>query len=120
MLYCLLILITDLCYFMSTVSLTNVQLKQLKGIGHQLSPVVIIGGQGLTANVTEEINRALTDHELIKVKIPAGSKEARDELVKNIAEATSSMVINNIGRVCLLLRRNPEANPKLSNLARYS
>ena len=43
--------------------------KRLRQIGHALNPVVMIGGQGLTENVIEETNRALNDHELIKVKI---------------------------------------------------
>ena len=43
--------------------------KRLRQIGHALNPVVMTGGQGLTENVVEEINRALADHELIKVKI---------------------------------------------------
>lgn len=99
-------------------TLTNTQLKELKAIGHQLNPVVIVGGQGLTDTVIEEVNRALTDHELIKVKIPAGSKDERDAVNQAISEATGSVIVTSIGRVVLLLRRNPEANPKLSNLVR--
>lgn len=104
---------------MTNSNFSNAQLKTLKGIGHQLSPIVTIGGNGLTDTVIEEISRALTDHELIKVKIPAGSKDERDELAKAISEATHSELINSIGRVVLLLRENPEANPKLSNLVRF-
>ena len=104
---------------MATSAFTNAQLKELKAIGHQLNPVVIIGGQGITASVIEEVNRALTDHELIKVKIPAGSKDERDAVNQAIADATGSHIVTSIGRVVLLLRRNPDANPKLSNLARF-
>lgn len=104
---------------MANSSLSNADIKYLKGIGHQLNPVVMIGGQGVTPTVIEEIGRALTDHELIKVKIPAGSKADRDAVASAIAEATDAILVTSIGRMVLLLRRNPEANPKLSNLARF-
>ena len=53
--------------------------KRLRQIGHALNPVVMIGGQGLTENVIEETNRALNDHELIKVKIAGEDREDRAE-----------------------------------------
>lgn len=98
--------------------LTNEQRKSLKGIAHQLSPIVTIGVQGVSDRVLEEIGRALDDHELIKIKIPAGSKEQRDAVAQAVVEATQATLISSIGRVCVLLRQNPEANPKLSNLVR--
>lgn len=94
-------------------------LKELRGIGHRLNPVVIIGGSGLTPTVIEEVARALDDHELIKIKIPAGSSDERKECANALAEATDSEVIHHIGRMVLLLRKNPEPNTKLSNLARF-
>ena len=104
---------------MANSSLSNADIKHLKGIGHQLNPVVMIGGQGVTPTVIEEIGRALSDHELIKVKIPAGSKADRDAIANAIAEATDAILVTSIGRMVLLLRRNLDANPKLSNLARF-
>lgn len=106
-------------FFMSNTTLKNADIKYLKGIGHRLNPVVIVGNNGLTPNVVEEIGRALSDHELIKVKIPAGSKDEREEIAQAIADACEATLINHIGRMCLILRKNPEANPKLSNLARF-
>ena len=93
-------------------------IKALRGIGHQLSPIVIVGANGLTPTLIEEVARALHDHELIKIKIPAGSADERKECANAIAEATESEVIHHIGRMVLLLRANPEPNPKLSNLNR--
>ncbi len=94
-------------------------IKALRGIGHQLSPIVIVGANGLTPTLIEEVARALHDHELIKIKIPAGSADERKECANAIAEATESEVIHHIGRMVLLLRANPEPNPKLSNLNRF-
>ncbi|OAV15567.1 RNA binding protein [Moraxella catarrhalis] len=94
-------------------------IKALRGIGHQLSPIVTIGGNGITPNLVEEVSRALHDHELIKIKIPAGTADDRKACAAAIADATGSEVIHHIGRMVLLLRANPEPNPKLSNLARF-
>ena len=94
-------------------------IKALRGIGHQLSPIVIVGANGLTPTLIEEVARALHDHELIKIKIPAGSADERKACAAAIAEATESEVIHHIGRMVLLLRANREPNPKLSNLSRF-
>lgn len=104
---------------MSSKKSKTQDLKELRGIGHRLNPVVIVGGSGLTPTVIEEVARALDDHELIKIKIPAGSSDERKECANALAEATESEVIHHIGRMVLLLRKNLEPNPKLSNLARF-
>ena len=100
------------------MQLDNATIKRLKGIGHDLKPIVMIGNKGVTPSITEEIDRALSDHELIKVKLPAGTKEERDVIGAELAAAAKATLIHSIGRMALLLRQNPNANPKLSNLAR--
>jgi len=102
------------------MQLDNATVKRLKGIGHDLKPIVMIGNKGITPSIAEEIDRALTDHELIKVKLPAGSKEERDVIGAQLATAANATLIHSIGRMALLLRQNPNANPKLSNLARHA
>ncbi|WP_131667782.1 YhbY family RNA-binding protein [Psychrobacter pygoscelis] len=102
------------------MQLDNATLKRLKGIGHELKPIVMIGNNGVTPAIIEEINRALNDHELIKVRLSAGSKDEREELAAELAQETDSTMIHSIGRMALLLRHNPNANPKLSNLSRYA
>lgn len=102
------------------MQLDNETIKRLKSIGHELKPIVMIGNKGITPAISEEIDRALTDHELIKVKLPAGSKHERDIVSSEIATTANANVIHTIGRMALLLRQNPNANPKLSNLARHA
>lgn len=102
------------------MQLDNETIKRLKSIGHELKPIVMIGNKGITPAISEEIDRALTDHELIKVKLPAGTKHERDIVSTEIATTANANVIHTIGRMALLLRQNPNANPKLSNLARYA
>lgn len=95
-------------------------LKELRGIGHQLEPIVMVGADGLSDSVIGEINRALDDHELIKIKIPAGDGETRKAYGDELATATNAEVIHRIGRMVLLYKANPEPNVKLSNLHRFS
>lgn len=100
-------------------NLSNDTLKELRGIGHHLSPIITVGANGLSPTLIEETARALSDHELIKVKIPAGSADERKECATSLAEATESTVVHHIGRMVLLFRKNDEPNEKLSNLARF-
>lgn len=102
-----------------TNPLKTAELKQLRGIAHHLEPIVAIGNQGLGAGVLEETLRALADHELIKIKIPAGDGESRRNLCHELANQTGAVLIHQIGRTAVLYKKNPDANPKLSNLARF-
>ncbi|ENU79882.1 hypothetical protein F975_02218 [Acinetobacter sp. ANC 3789] len=94
--------------------------KRLRQIGHALNPVVMIGGQGLTDSVIEETVRALTDHELIKVKIAGEDRDARAEVTEALAQATQAEVIQKIGKIVLLYKKAAKQNPKLSNLVRHA
>jgi len=92
--------------------------KQFRTIGHKLNPIVTIAGNGLSEGVLIELNRALDDHELIKVKLGVAEREDRQELVKELANLPSVEIIQEIGKVVILYRANKKANPKLSNLQR--
>lgn len=94
--------------------------KRLRQIGHALNPVVMIGGQGLTENVVEETNRALNDHELIKVKIAGEDREARVAVIAEISDVTGAEVVQTIGKIALLYKKAKQQNPKLSNLVRHA
>lgn len=93
--------------------------KALKGIGHRLEPIVTVGSNGISEAVITETARALHDHELIKVKLPAGDAETRKACGLALAEATGSKLVHHIGRMALLFKKNPDANDKLSNLSRF-
>jgi RNA-binding protein len=94
--------------------------KRLRQIGHTLNPVVMLGDKGLTENVIEELNRALNDHELIKVKIGGEDRTARAALIAEVAETTGSQVVQTIGKIALLYKKAAKQNQKLSNLVRFS
>ncbi|MFV0278701.1 MAG: YhbY family RNA-binding protein [Parahaliea sp.] len=92
--------------------------RQLRAIGHKLKPVVTVAGNGLNDNVATEIDRALNDHELIKIKLSVGSREARQAMADEICQHSGARIIQAIGNVILVLRRSAEPNPRLSNLLR--
>lgn len=92
--------------------------RRLKAIGHKLKPVLTIAGNGLSDSVLAELERALNDHELIKVKLAVGEREVRDELVEELASRSGAEAMQRIGNTVLLLRRSPEPDPRLSNLIR--
>jgi RNA-binding protein len=94
--------------------------KRFRQIGHQLNPVVLLGGQGLSEAVLAEIERALEDHELIKVRVGGEDREARREVIDAIAAQTRSEAVQIIGKIVLLYRAAKKPHPKLSNLLRHT
>ncbi|TYL47087.1 YhbY family RNA-binding protein [Marinomonas sp. IMCC 4694] len=100
------------------MSLTNAQKKQFRNIGHELNPVVMIAGNGLTETVLVEIDRALEDHELIKIRISIMDREVRSALIAEISKIMKCETVQTIGKVALFYRAALQANPKLSNLLR--
>jgi RNA-binding protein len=93
---------------MPTLLLTNAERKDLKSRAHPLNPVVMIGGAGLTPPVLQEIDRGLASHELIKVRLAAADREAREQAAENISEALSCAVVQIIGNVLVLFRPRAE------------
>lgn len=91
--------------------------KKLRAIGHELKPVVTIAGNGLSESVLAELNRALDDHELIKIKI-VGDREERAEVIEELKALDETDVVQTIGGVALLYRPSREPKPGLSNILR--
>ena len=91
--------------------------KRLRAIGHELKPVVTVAGNGLSSGVLTELNRALDDHELIKVKI-VGDREERDAVIQEIEAIEDTEVVQKIGGIALVYRPAREPNPALSNILR--
>lgn len=92
--------------------------KQFRTIGHKLNPIVTVAGKGLSESVLQELNRALDDHELIKVKLAIADREERKDMVSQLQALPHVELIQEIGKIVLLYRANKKANPKLSNLHR--
>ncbi|MFA5868728.1 MAG: YhbY family RNA-binding protein [Candidatus Bathyarchaeia archaeon] len=91
------------------MELTSKRRAELKAKAHELDPVAHIGKFGVTPESLANIDKALTDHQLIKVKF-MGFKETRRELSEEIAGATGSALVDVIGNVAILYRDNPEVS----------
>lgn len=80
--------------------------QALKSRAHALKPVVLIGNQGLTPAVSKEIDRALNDHELIKIRVASNDRELRRALINEICTAQGAELVQLIGNVGVLFRKN--------------
>lgn len=85
--------------------------RGLKKQAHHLKPVVQTGAAGLSAPVLTEIDRALTDHELIKIKLANDDKTSRRAEIDTACTELDAACVQHIGRTVVLFRPNPEAEP---------
>ena len=93
-------------------SLTPAQRQHLKGLAHGRQPVVMIGGQGLTAAVLKEIERALAAHELIKIKAASDEADTRRAWMEEICAATGAAPVQQIGKMLVVFR--PAEKPTIA------
>jgi RNA-binding protein len=82
--------------------------QQLKAKAHSLKPIVIVGNNGLTNNVNDEIDRALNDHELIKMRINSEDRDERKALYAEISELHKAELLQMVGKIGVLYRKKPE------------
>ncbi len=101
---------------MSKISKQDI--KQMRALGHKLKPVVTVAGNGLSEGVIAEIDRALSQHELIKIKLVVGSRDTKAELAAEICAHTGASLVQSIGNMILVMRRADQPDPRLSNLLR--
>src|SRR5262249_40091084 len=88
--------------------MTGKERRQLRALAHRLSPVVIVGQRGLSDAVVRQVDGALTDHELIKIRLGNECPTDRDEVAGTLAERTGADVAGTVGRVVILYRAHPE------------
>jgi RNA-binding protein len=93
--------------------------KQFRAIGHKLNPIVIISN-GLSANIATELERALNDHELIKIRVNAEDRDEKKEILDSICAKHSAELIQLTGHIALLYRAAFKQKKELSNLVRYA
>lgn len=102
------------------MALTQEHKKQFKSIGHHLKPVLIVADNGLTEGVLAELERALNDHELIKVQLRIIEREDRLAAIAELCQVGKCELVQVIGKMALLYRKNPKPNKQLSNIHRHS
>jgi len=94
------------------MNLSEHQKKYLRGLGHQLKPMVMVGDAGLSESLLAEYESTLSHHELIKVRIRAGDRDARDAIIDKLCTTSSAILIQRIGNVALLFRQNLKKKPE--------
>lgn len=92
--------------------LSEHQKKHLRGLGHKLKPVVMVGDAGLSESLLEEYERTLEHHELIKVRVRVGDRDARDEIIDRLCAGSGAELVQRVGNTALVFRRNTE-KPKI-------
>ncbi len=92
--------------------LTESQKKYLRGLGHQLKPVVTVADAGLSESLLKEFNSTIDHHELIKVRVRGGDRATRDATINELCNTAKAELVARIGSVALIYRRN-DKKPKI-------
>jgi len=82
--------------------------RELRARAHALDPVVLIGSGGLSVSILADIDRALKNHELIKVRVRGADRQVRETFLESICRATGAEPVQHIGRILVVFRENPE------------
>jgi RNA-binding protein len=89
-------------------TLSNPQKRYLRGLAHDLKPIIMVGAKGPTDTVIAELDAALERHELIKVKFAAEDRETRDAWIEQLIEKSGASLISRIGNVAIVFRRSKD------------
>lgn len=87
------------------------QISYLRGLAHNLNPVVMISNKGLSESVLKEINVSLDAHELVKIKVMGDDRVLRAKLLTDICEQTNAIAVHHIGKQLVIYRQSTK--PKI-------
>ena len=105
---------------MTALSITPAQRKSLKADAHNLSPVVMVGGDGLTPAVIKEAKLAISHHGLIKVRVFGDEREARIAIYEALCDKLDAAPVQHIGKLLVLWKPIDVVDAALANLGRSS
>ncbi len=88
--------------------LSEPQKKHLRGLGHGLKPLIMVGDAGLSPSLLAEFESTLAHHELIKIRVRVGDRDARDRIIGELCASGSAELVQRIGNMALLYRANPK------------
>jgi putative YhbY family RNA-binding protein len=92
--------------------LSPAERRALRARAHALHPIVSVGHHGLTPAVLHEIDLALLAHELVKIRIVSGDRDARDTMHAQICEALDAAPVQHIGKLLIVFRPAPPPEPE--------
>ncbi len=90
------------------VVLTSAQNRFLRGQAHDLKALMQVGGKGITPSLLAELDQLLEHHELVKVKVGAEDREARDAMIAELAAQSEAALVQRIGHTATLYRPGRE------------
>jgi len=88
--------------------LTTSQKKYLRGIGHNINPMIIIGANGVTESLMKELESTLEHHEILKIKMASADRDDRKQIINYILEQTGALLVQSIGKICVIYRQSDE------------
>ncbi|MEO7198747.1 MAG: ribosome assembly RNA-binding protein YhbY [Dokdonella sp.] len=88
--------------------LSTSQKQFLRGLAHQLNPVIMVGQKGITPTLLKEFSGALDHHELVKVRLSGGDREQRSSQIEEMCAASGAELVQTIGHTASFWRRNAE------------
>lgn len=88
--------------------LSSQQRDALRARAHPLKPVVMISTNGASAAVIAEIDRALTHHELIKIRVLDAGRDEREALLGAVCTSTGAQPVQHIGKILVIYRPTPK------------
>lgn len=105
---------------MTALTITPAQRKSLKADAHNLNPVVMIGGDGLTPAVIKEAKLAINHHGLIKVRVLGDEREARIAIYEELCDKLDAAPVQHIGKLLVLWKPKDIVDEAYANLGRSS
>ena len=93
---------------MPQIELIPAERREYRAAAHHLDPVVLVGGDGLTAGVRKEIDAALNAHGLIKIRVFGDDRAARELMYQELAAELNAAPVQHIGKLLVLWRPQPE------------
>ncbi|MCP4300129.1 MAG: ribosome assembly RNA-binding protein YhbY [Gammaproteobacteria bacterium] len=94
------------------MNLSESNKKFLRGLGHQLKPLIMVGDAGLSEALLSEYESTLDHHELIKVRVRVADRASRNEIIEKLCSTSSATLIQRIGNVALVYRPNLKKKPE--------
>ncbi|MDP1658513.1 MAG: YhbY family RNA-binding protein [Methylotenera sp.] len=93
------------------LAVNSKKISYLRGLAHNLNPVVMISNKGLSESVLKEINISLDAHELVKIKVMSDDRALRAKLLTDICEQTNAIAVHHIGKQLVIYRQSTK--PKI-------
>lgn len=78
--------------------LNSKQRAKLRSLASTLDAMVMIGKDGLTDNILEQIDRQLYAHEMVKISVLDGADKSAKEYLHEVAAALNAEEVCSIGR----------------------